>query len=58
MTAMEESARKGGILADDMGLGKTIQALALTVVHPAPSVERHATLIVMPAGLISVETQD
>ncbi|KAK5685763.1 hypothetical protein LTS12_029048, partial [Elasticomyces elasticus] len=37
MTAMEESARKGGILADDMGLGKTIQALALTVVHPAPS---------------------
>lgn len=53
MKAMEESARKGGILADDMGLGKTIQALALTVVHPAPSVERHATLVVTPAGLIS-----
>ena len=35
-----------------MGLGKTIQALALTVIHPAPCVKQHATLVVMPTGLI------
>ena len=53
MMAREGSDWKGSILADDMGLGKTIQALALTVIHPAPSVKQHATLVVMPAGLIS-----
>ncbi|KAE8371299.1 SNF2 family N-terminal domain-containing protein [Aspergillus bertholletiae] len=52
MRAMEASGQKGGILADDMGLGKTVQALSLIVSHPPRSIERHATLIIAPAGLI------
>ncbi|KAK6810862.1 hypothetical protein RU639_013591 [Aspergillus parasiticus] len=52
MKSMERSNKKGGILADDMGLGKTIQALALIAARPAPAGERHATLIITPAGLV------
>jgi SNF2 family DNA or RNA helicase len=52
MRAMEASGQKGGILADDMGLGKTVQALSLIVSHPPRSIERHATLVIAPAGLI------
>ncbi|KAK9562217.1 hypothetical protein V6Z88_003746 [Aspergillus fumigatus] len=35
-----------------MGLGKTVQALSLIVVRPGSIVERHATLIIAPAGLV------
>ncbi|KAH3460192.1 hypothetical protein KXV78_003298 [Aspergillus fumigatus] len=52
MNELEKSARRGGILADDMGLGKTVQALSLIVVRPGSIVERHATLIIAPAGLV------
>ncbi|GIJ84964.1 hypothetical protein Asppvi_003819 [Aspergillus pseudoviridinutans] len=52
MNELEKSARRGGILADDMGLGKTVQALSLIVVRPGSIMERHATLIIAPAGLV------
>ncbi|KAI9041053.1 DEAD/DEAH box helicase [Aspergillus affinis] len=52
MRSMEASYRRGGILADDMGLGKTVQALSLIVSHPSRDVERHATLVITPAGLV------
>lgn len=49
---MEESEKKGGILADDMGLGKTISALALMVSRPSTDPERKPTLIVAPVALM------
>ncbi|GFF57814.1 hypothetical protein IFM51744_09341 [Aspergillus udagawae] len=52
MNELEKSRRRGGILADDMGLGKTVQALSLIVVRPGSIMERHATLIIAPAGLV------
>lgn len=58
MAAMEDSSQRGGILADDMGLGKTIQALSLIASRPSTVPGRHATLVVMPAGLISQWKQE
>lgn len=52
MKTMEESEKKGGILADDMGLGKTIQAIALMVSRPSTNPERKPTLIVAPVSLM------
>jgi SNF2 family DNA or RNA helicase len=57
---------RGGILADDMGLGKTIQAVALMLQNPRPSLEEaekdkknkippscsKCTLVVAPLALI------
>lgn len=47
-----EESFQGGILADEMGLGKTIQALSLIALRGSHGVERHATLIITPAGLL------
>ncbi|KAF2434342.1 hypothetical protein EJ08DRAFT_627869 [Tothia fuscella] len=73
MTDREMSTKKkngvlprGGILADDMGLGKTIQAVALMLQNPRPSLEEaekdkknkippscsKCTLVVAPLALI------
>lgn len=52
MKSMEESEKKGGILADDMGLGKTIQALALMVSRQSPDPDRKPTLIIAPLALM------
>lgn len=52
MKTMEESEKKGGILADDMGLGKTIQAIALMVSRPSTNTERRPTLIIAPVSLM------
>ncbi|KAL5366285.1 SNF2 family N-terminal domain-containing protein [Aspergillus floccosus] len=51
MNDMEGSFR-GGILADEMGLGKTIQALSLIALRGTHGMERHATLVITPAGLL------
>lgn len=52
MRTMEESEKKGGILADDMGLGKTIQALALMATRRSTDFERKPTLIIAPVSLM------
>ncbi|KAL2315456.1 ATP-dependent DNA helicase [Schizosaccharomyces pombe] len=49
---LEESSKKGGILADDMGLGKTVQALALLVTRPPESKSVKTTLIITPVSLL------
>ncbi|KAF9649722.1 hypothetical protein BDM02DRAFT_3186073 [Thelephora ganbajun] len=49
-----ESGLKGGILADEMGLGKTVQMIALmTINQPEPGARNRATLIVVPAALLT-----
>lgn len=51
---VEESNKKGGILADDMGLGKTVQALALMLANRSKDRKRKTTLIVAPVSVLHV----
>lgn len=51
---VEQSSKKGGILADDMGLGKTVQALALMLANRSEDKKRKTTLIVAPVSVLHV----
>ncbi|QLL35006.1 hypothetical protein HG536_0H03820 [Torulaspora globosa] len=49
---VENSRKKGGILADDMGLGKTVQAIALMLAHRSKNEACKTSLIVAPVSVL------
>lgn len=51
---VENSSKKGGILADDMGLGKTVQAIALMLANRSDDEKRKTTLVVAPVSVLHV----
>lgn len=51
---VENSSKKGGILADDMGLGKTVQAIALMLANRSSDKKRKTTLVVAPVSVLHV----
>ncbi|AJT76506.1 Uls1p [Saccharomyces cerevisiae YJM451] len=51
---VENSAKKGGLLADDMGLGKTIQAIALMLANRSEESKCKTNLIVAPVSVLRV----
>ncbi|EJS41636.1 uls1p [Saccharomyces arboricola H-6] len=51
---VENSAKKGGLLADDMGLGKTIQAIALMLSNRSEIQKCKTNLIVAPVSVLRV----
>lgn len=51
---VEESSKKGGILADDMGLGKTVQAIALMLANRSIDRLKKTNLIVAPVAVLRV----
>ncbi|CAI4051850.1 translocase ULS1 SKDI_15G3370 [Saccharomyces kudriavzevii IFO 1802] len=51
---VENSAKKGGLLADDMGLGKTIQAIALMLANRSDDHKCKTNLIVAPVSVLRV----
>ncbi|CAI4065090.1 hypothetical protein SUVZ_08G2230 [Saccharomyces uvarum] len=51
---VENSAKKGGLLADDMGLGKTIQAIALMLENRSEDHKCQTNLIVAPVSVLRV----
>lgn len=51
---VEDSSKKGGILADDMGLGKTVQAIALMLANRSVDPLKKTNLIVAPVAVLRV----
>ncbi|CDH14933.1 related to ATP-dependent helicase ULS1 [Zygosaccharomyces bailii ISA1307] len=49
---VEQSSKRGGILADDMGLGKTIQLIALMIANRSKDATRKTNLIVGPVSIL------
>lgn len=52
MLNVENSKKKGGILADDMGLGKTVQAIALMIANRSDKPDNKTNLIVAPVSVL------
>ncbi|CCD24388.1 translocase ULS1 NDAI_0D00740 [Naumovozyma dairenensis CBS 421] len=51
---IEQSRKKGGLLADDMGLGKTVQGIALMLANRSKDESRKTNLIVAPVAVLRV----
>ncbi|CCH58771.1 hypothetical protein TBLA_0A09880 [Henningerozyma blattae CBS 6284] len=51
---VEDSSKKGGLLADDMGLGKTVQGIALMLANRSTKEDRKTNLIVAPVAVLRV----
>lgn len=52
MESMEQSSKRGGVMADDMGLGKTIQTIALLLTQKSQDPLRKTNLIVVSVALL------
>ncbi|SCU78152.1 LADA_0A04126g1_1 [Lachancea dasiensis] len=51
---VEQSSKRGGLLADDMGLGKTVQAIALMIANRSKDAKCKTNLIVAPVAVLRV----
>lgn len=54
LLSVENSNKRGGLLADDMGLGKTVQALSLMLANRSTNPSQKTNLIVAPVSVLAV----